>query len=72
MRRQLLWLILGLLALPLLLLVTAPELLSAGLPETAGLLGLVLAAGVPGLLLVVVIALRRRGRGTGPTTATDD
>ncbi len=60
MRRQLLWLLAGLVALPLMLVATAPELVRADPSAAMGLLGVVLAAGIPGLLLLVVVAVRRR------------
>ncbi len=61
MRRQLLWVLAGLLCLPLLLVLTAPELLQARPTAALGLLALVIAAGVPGLVALVVVAVRKRG-----------
>lgn len=59
--RAFLWLCGGLAALGLLVVAITPQLL-ADLPTLGGVLGPVLAAGVPGLLVVVVVATRRRGR----------
>lgn len=65
MRRGLLWLAGGFVALGLLLAATAPELLSADAGALGSIMGVVLAAAVPGLVIVGVIALRaRHARGT--------
>ncbi|MEX0953113.1 MAG: hypothetical protein WDZ26_04715 [Nitriliruptoraceae bacterium] len=70
MRRQLLWLLAGLVMLPVLLLATAPELIGADLSAAVSLLGIVLAAGVPGLILLGVVAVRRR-RASSLASASD-
>ncbi|MFA9431579.1 hypothetical protein [Egicoccus sp. AB-alg2] len=67
MRRALLWLGAGVLALVVLVLVTAPELVGADLSGVAGLLGIVLLAGVPGVLLIGWLAARRARRGDHTT-----
>lgn len=60
MRRGLLWLGAGLVALALMLVVTAPELLAADASMIASMLGVVLAAGIPGIVIVLVVAVRAR------------
>ncbi len=60
MARQLLWVVLALIAVPLLLVLTAPELLGADASEALGLIGVVFAAAVPGIVLLGLAAIRRR------------
>jgi len=62
MLRSLLWLMAGLLVLVGLVLVSAPELVLADPAATSQLLLLAAVAGVPGLLVLVTIAARRRLR----------
>jgi drug/metabolite transporter (DMT)-like permease len=71
MLRGLLWLVLGLLVLAAALVATAPELLRADPSATVGLAGLVLAAGVPGVALIGLVAWRRRGTDPTPEERAD-
>ncbi|MFA9443903.1 hypothetical protein [Egicoccus sp. AB-alg6-2] len=61
MGRALSWLGAGVFALALLVVATAPELVGGDPAGVSGLLLVVLLAGVPGLAVIAVAALRRRG-----------
>ncbi|MEX0868103.1 MAG: hypothetical protein WD011_00380 [Nitriliruptoraceae bacterium] len=60
MGRQLLWVGMALLAAPLLVFATAPELWGGVTANTLGVYGAVMLAGAPGLVVLVVAATRRR------------
>lgn len=62
MRRSLLWLVAGLVVLIGLIVVSAPELVQADPAATSQILLIAAAAGIPGLLLLLSIAARRRLR----------
>ena len=62
MLRSLLWLVVGLLAFVLVIVLSAPELALRDLTGTAQLALLAGIAGVPGLLVLFTIAVRRRLR----------
>lgn len=66
--RPLLWLLAGLVAVVLLGLAIAPELL-ADLGSAAEVGLLVVAAGVPGVALLLVVAARRRGEDAADDTS---
>lgn len=57
--RALLWLVAGIVALFVLAALVAPELIAAP-AEVGQLLALVLVAGLPGLMLILVVVRRRR------------
>jgi hypothetical protein len=57
--RALLWVLVGLLAAAVLFAVVSPELTAAAPAEGAGIIGLVLIAGIPGLVILGVAAVRR-------------
>ncbi|MEX2324584.1 MAG: hypothetical protein WD576_02430 [Nitriliruptoraceae bacterium] len=60
MARQLVWLAAGLLAVPVLLLLTAPELLQARPAAMFTVFAGVLVAGVPGLIWIAAVVIRNR------------
>lgn len=60
MTRQLVWLAAGLLAVPLLLLLTAPELLEGRPAAMFTVFAGILVAGVPGLIWITVVVIRNR------------
>jgi hypothetical protein len=62
MLRSLLWLVAGLVAFAVVIVLSAPELAFRDLTGTAQLALLAGIAGVPGLLVLVTIAVRRRLR----------
>ena len=58
--RALLWVLVGLLLAAVLFAAVSPELAAAAPGEGAGIIGLVLIAGIPGLVLLGIAAVRRR------------
>ncbi len=71
MRRSLLWLVAGLVVLIGLIVLSAPELVQADPAATSQILLIAAAAGIPGLLLLLAIAARRRLRNDPGPDATD-
>ncbi|MCA1784009.1 MAG: hypothetical protein LC679_18130 [Intrasporangiaceae bacterium] len=74
MVRSLLWLVAGLVAFALVIVISAPELAFRDLTGTAQLALLAGIAGVPGLLVLLTIAIRRRMRndpGPNPDAGRD-
>lgn len=69
MTRGLLWLAGGLVLLMVLLVASAPELLSADAAALTSLAGLVLAAAIPGLVIIAVVAVRAHRARTGSDDA---
>ncbi|GGI03084.1 hypothetical protein [Egicoccus halophilus] len=63
MRRALWWLGAGVLALVLLVVGTAPELVGGDTAGLAGMVGVVVLAGTPGLLVLGAVAVRRARHG---------
>jgi uncharacterized membrane protein len=57
--RALLWLVAGLMVFAGLVLLTAPELLGAQQNQLAGLVGVAFVAGIPGIVIVLVLAAKR-------------
>jgi cation transporter-like permease len=57
--RALLWLVGGLVVFVLAVLLTAPELLGAEESQLAGLAGVAVAAGIPGIVIVLVLVAKR-------------
>lgn len=60
MGRALLWLLAGVVSLAVIVIAIAPEVLLADALATSELAGVVLAAGLPGLMLLAVVAVARR------------
>jgi hypothetical protein len=58
--RALLWVLAGVLLAAVLFAAVSPELAAAAPEQGAGIIGLVLIAGIPGLLLMGAAAVRRR------------
>jgi hypothetical protein len=67
--RPLLWLLGGLVVLALAIVAMAPELVT-DLGMVGGLVLLASAAGIPGVLLLLTLAARRRGHHADPAPAT--
>ncbi|MCC5948596.1 MAG: hypothetical protein JJT89_09095 [Nitriliruptoraceae bacterium] len=61
--RALLWVVAGLLLAAVIFVAVSPELATAAPGASAGIVGLVLAAGIPGAVLLLVAAVRRRRLG---------
>jgi uncharacterized membrane protein len=57
--RALLWLVAGLLVFVGLVVLTAPELLGAQESQLAGLVGVAVVAGIPGIIIVLVLVAKR-------------
>lgn len=71
MKRAVLWLVAGLVALVAIVVVTAPE-LTANVGGMSTMMVLAMAAGLPGLFLLLVFAVTRTGRHDQPGAGRPD